>query len=152
MLEALGVPPLPSWPRFHSDLISVQLQRLCSWLCSIPLSLYLLSPLVDLSFPWNTLVWQPLLLLEAAPDPCPTPWTTPWPAGALPTPRQVVRQNAQPLQPRQGLTGAQKEEGASQGWPREAVEEVGVRSFLSEWEVESLSWFYGLMQGLAIRL
>ena len=32
------------------------------------------------------------------------------------------------------------------------LEEVGVRSPVSEWEVESLSWFYGLMQGLALRL
>ena len=105
---------------------------------------------MDLSFPWNTLVWQPLLLLEAAPDPnlldntlaprCP------------PSPRQVVRQNAQLLHPRQRLTRAQKEEGASKGWSREAVEEVAVRSFISEWEVESLSWFYGFMQGLALRL
>lgn len=94
-------------------------------------------------------MWQLLLLLEAAPDPNPLDNTL---AGrCCPSPRQVVRQNAQLLHPRKRLTGAQKEEGASKGGQGK-LEEVGVRSSVSEWEVESLSWFYGLMQGLALRL
>lgn len=62
-------------------------------------------------------MWQPLLLLEAAPDPNPLNNTL---AGECrPSPRQVARQDARLLHPRKRLTGAQKEEGASKGWSRE---------------------------------
>ena len=61
-------------------------------------------------------MWQPLLFLEAAPDPNPLDNTLA--GGCRPSPRQVVRQN-ELLHPRKRLTGAQKEEGASKGWSRE---------------------------------